>query len=79
MTSFECQNSRMARLEGLFPSFFYKSHKPSCCKHRQNRGTHSDGSRSSGGGVRAAKPTRGLGIITAHARQTEKDTKIENN
>ena len=34
--------------------------------------THSDGSRSSGGGPRVAKPTKGLGLITAHACQTEK-------
>ena len=46
---------------------------------KTHRDAHRDGSRSSGGGERAAKPTRGLGLSTAHARQTEKNSKIEKN
>ena len=37
-------------------------------RQKTHRDTHRDGRRSSGGGARAAKPTKGLGFITALAR-----------
>ena len=46
---------------------------------KSHRDTHRDGSRSSGGGARAAQPTKGLGFSTAHARQTEKKNEVRKN